>query len=86
MGGIVDKLCIVKSCTTELFNHAPAKLFMNTGTGQFGRPSMGSWVSYGLGSECRDLPAGPVYEFSIYHLLELDDPVQLFPFKAEQIQ
>jgi len=56
VGGIADKLCIVKSCTTELFNHAPAKLFMNTGTGQFGRPSMGAWVTYGLGSECSDLP------------------------------
>ena len=56
VGGIVDKLCIVKSCTTELFNHAPAKLFMNTGTGQFGRPSMGAWITYGLGSECSDLP------------------------------
>ena len=56
VGGIADKLCIVKSCTTELFNHAPAKLFMNTGTGQFGRPSMGAWITYGLGSECSDLP------------------------------
>ncbi|HRE83560.1 MAG TPA: DUF1501 domain-containing protein, partial [Opitutaceae bacterium] len=40
----------------DLFNHAPAKLFMNTGSGQFGRPSMGSWVTYGLGSESHDLP------------------------------
>jgi uncharacterized protein (DUF1501 family) len=56
VGGIVDKLCMVKSCTTDLFNHAPAKLFMNTGTGQFGRPSMGSWVTYGLGNESADLP------------------------------
>ena len=53
---IVDQMCIVKSCSTDLFNHAPAKLFMNSGTGQFGRPSMGAWVTYGLGSECRDLP------------------------------
>ncbi|MBM3956014.1 MAG: DUF1501 domain-containing protein [Planctomycetes bacterium] len=55
-GRIVDRLCIVKSCSTDLFNHAPAKLFMNTGSGQFGRPSMGAWLTYGLGSECRDLP------------------------------
>jgi len=54
--GIVDELCIVKTCKTDLFNHAPAKLFMNTGSGLFGRPSMGSWVTYGLGSECEDLP------------------------------
>jgi hypothetical protein len=54
--GIVDELCIVKTCKTDLFNHAPAKLYMNTGSGQFGRPSMGSWVTYGIGSECDNLP------------------------------
>lgn len=53
---IVDDISIVKSCQATLFNHAPAKLFMNTGSGQFGRPSMGSWVNYGLGSECDNLP------------------------------
>lgn len=53
---IVDELSIVTTCQTELFNHAPAKLFMNTGSGQFGRPSMGAWTTYGLGSECDDLP------------------------------
>jgi len=54
--GIVDEISIVKTCKTDLFNHAPAKLFMNTGSGQFGHPSMGAWVTYGLGSECDDLP------------------------------
>jgi len=53
---IVDEVTFVKSCATDLFNHAPAKLFMNTGSGQFGRPSMGSWVTYGIGSESRNLP------------------------------
>jgi hypothetical protein len=53
---IVDRLTFLKTCSADLFNHAPAKLFMNTGTGQFGRPSMGSWVTYGLGSEATDLP------------------------------
>lgn len=53
---IVDDLSIVTTCKTDLFNHAPAKLFMNTGSGQFGRPSMGAWTTYGLGSECDDLP------------------------------
>jgi hypothetical protein len=53
---IVDDITIMKSCAASLFNHAPAKLFMNTGSGQFGRPSMGSWINYGLGSECNDLP------------------------------
>ena len=54
--GIADDISIVTSCSADLFNHAPAKLFMNTGSGQFGRPSMGAWVTYGLGSESRDLP------------------------------
>lgn len=53
---IVDKLTFIKTCKTDLFNHAPAKLFMNTGSGQFGRPSLGSWLTYGLGSESTDLP------------------------------
>ncbi|MBI5802744.1 MAG: DUF1501 domain-containing protein [Verrucomicrobia bacterium] len=54
--GIVDEISLVTTCKTELFNHAPAKLFMNAGSGLFGRPSMGSWITYGLGSECADLP------------------------------
>ncbi len=54
---IVDDICIVKSMVTDAFNHAPAQLMMSTGTQQFGRPSMGSWVTYALGSESRDLPA-----------------------------
>ena len=53
---IVDDLSIVTTCKTDLFNHAPAKFYMNTGSGLFGRPSMGAWVTYGLGSECEDLP------------------------------
>src|SRR5437879_7843384 len=54
---IVDDVAIVKSMVTDAFNHAPAQLLMNTGTQQFGRPSMGAWVTYGLGSESQDLPA-----------------------------
>jgi hypothetical protein len=53
---IADEIAIVRSCSTSLFNHAPAKLFMNTGSGQFGRPSFGAWVTYGLGSESQNLP------------------------------
>ncbi len=53
---IVDDLAFVKSIHTENFNHAPAKIMMNTGTPIFGRPSMGSWVTYGLGSESQELP------------------------------
>jgi len=55
-GQIVDDITMVKSCATNLFNHAPAKLFMNTGSGIFGRPSMGAWVTYGIGSESNELP------------------------------
>jgi hypothetical protein len=53
---VVDDIAIVKSMATDAFNHAPAQIFMNTGAQQFGRPSFGSWVTYGLGSEARDLP------------------------------
>ena len=53
---IADRLAFVRTCSTDLFNHAPAKLFMNTGTGRFGRPSLGAWVTYGLSSEAEDLP------------------------------
>lgn len=53
---VADDLAIVKSMVTDAFNHAPAQIMMNTGSQQFGRPSMGSWVLYGLGSEARDLP------------------------------
>ncbi len=47
LAGVVDDLTIIRSVATDVFNHAPAKLFANTGTTQFGRPSMGSWVTYG---------------------------------------
>jgi hypothetical protein len=53
---IVDDITVVRSIQTNVFNHAPAKLFMNTGAPQAGRPSMGAWVTYGLGSAARDLP------------------------------
>ena len=57
LAGVVDEIAIVRSCRTDQFNHAPAQIFMNCGFGQPGRPSMGSWVTYGLGSECDQLPA-----------------------------
>jgi len=56
IGSVVDDLCIVRSMTTEAINHDPAHMFMNTGTQIAGRPSMGAWVTYGLGSDARDLP------------------------------
>jgi Protein of unknown function (DUF1501) len=54
---VVDDICFVKSVQTDQFNHAPAQIFFNTGFSQPGRPSLGSWVIYGLGSESQDLPA-----------------------------
>jgi hypothetical protein len=61
LGGVADELCLVKSLTTDHFNHAPAQLFQHTGFERFGRPGIGSWVSYGLGSENRDLPGYVVF-------------------------
>jgi hypothetical protein len=58
---VVDHIAIVKSMVTDAFNHAPGQLLMNTGTMQFGRPSMGAWAAYGLGSESQDLPAFVVF-------------------------
>lgn len=57
LASVVDDLAIIKSCRTTQFNHAPAQIFMNTGFSQPGRPSMGSWITYGLGSETQDLPS-----------------------------
>jgi hypothetical protein len=54
---VVDDVAILKAVHTDQFNHAPAQIFFNSGFGQPGRPSMGSWVVYGLGSETKDLPA-----------------------------
>lgn len=56
LANVVDDLAFVRSMTTDQFNHAPAQIFLNTGSSLPGRPSMGSWVTYGLGSESQDLP------------------------------
>lgn len=61
ISGIVDDIAIVKSMHTDAFNHAPGQILMSTGSQQFGRPSMGSWATYGLGSESQDLPAFVVF-------------------------
>ena len=54
---VVDDLCIIKSMYTEAINHDPALTFFQTGAQVGNRPSMGSWLSYGLGSENKNLPA-----------------------------
>ncbi len=56
IGSVADDICIIRSMFTEQINHDPAHMVMNTGSILSGRPSMGSWVLYGLGSECEDLP------------------------------
>jgi hypothetical protein len=56
LGSVADDICIVKSMTTDAINHDPAHMFMNTGSQIAGRPSMGAWITYGLGSESQDLP------------------------------
>lgn len=53
---VVDEVCFLKAMRTDEFNHAPAQLLLQTGSPRLGRPSMGSWVTYGLGSENADLP------------------------------
>src|SRR5437660_2468065 len=61
LAGVVDDVAIVKSMVTDAFNHAPGQILMNTGAQIFGRPSMGAWVTYGLGSESEDLPGFIVF-------------------------
>ncbi len=56
LASMIDELCIIRSFKTEAINHDPAHTFMNTGTTISGRPSMGAWLQYGLGSEADDLP------------------------------
>lgn len=54
---VADEITLIKSLHSEQFNHAPAQLFFQTGFGRFGRPCLGAWASYGLGTENEDLPA-----------------------------
>lgn len=56
IGSIADDICIIRSMVTEAINHDPAHTFMNTGSAISGRPSMGAWINYGLGSVCDNLP------------------------------
>lgn len=56
LASIVDELAFLKACTTDQFNHAPAQLLVHTGSPRLGRPSLGSWVTYGLGTENENLP------------------------------
>lgn len=57
MAGVIDEFCVIKTMHTEAINHDPALTFIQTGAQQGNRPSMGAWLSYGLGSENKNLPA-----------------------------
>jgi hypothetical protein len=61
LAGVVDDIAIVKSMHTDAFNHAPGQILMSTGAQQLGRPSLGAWTTYGLGTESQDLPAFVVF-------------------------
>ncbi len=61
LGEVADDIAIVKSMHTDAFNHAPAQIMMHTGAQQFGRPSIGAWTLYGLGTESKDLPGFVVF-------------------------
>ena len=56
LASVADDICLVRSMWTDQFNHAPAQLFLHTGSPRLGRPGMGSWLTYGLGSESQNLP------------------------------
>lgn len=88
---VSDELCIVHSLHTDEINHAPAQIFLHTGFGRGGRPSFGSWVTYGLGSENQDLPAYVVLQSgtvggagsSMYSSGFLPSVHQGIPFRSE---
>ena len=91
LSSVADELCVVHSLHTEEINHAPAQIFLHTGFGRGGRPSFGSWVTYGLGSECDDLPAYVVLQSgtaggagsSMYSSGFLPSVHQGIPFRSE---
>src|SRR4029077_16798302 len=61
LAGVADEIAIVRSMVTDAFNHAPGQILMSTGSQQFGRPSIGSWITYGLGSESQVVPVFVVF-------------------------
>src|SRR5437879_8126987 len=62
IGSVADDIALISGVSTDNFNHGPAKCFVNTGSTRFGRPSIGAWVTYGIGSESEDLPGFGVLE------------------------
>ncbi len=66
LAGCVDDICLVRSMQTDSFNHHPGELLLNTGSTEFGRPSTGAWLNYGLGSTASDLPGYVVFTAGAY--------------------
>ena len=88
---MADDIAVSHGVSTENFNHGPAKCFINTGSMRFGRPSMGSWVTYGIGSESKDLPGfvvlqsgprGPRGGAALWSSGFLPTPYQGVPFRS----
>jgi hypothetical protein len=79
IGSIADEICVVRSMVTEQINHDPAHAFMNSGSILKGRPSMGSWLLYGLGSETRNLPG---YVVMVSRGAEPDQPISARQWSA----
>ena len=75
---VIDDICVIRSVHTEQFNHSPAQLFMQTGNPLLGYPSMGSWVTYGLGSENENLPGFVVLSSGANDLYISIHPVKKF--------
>lgn len=79
IGSIADDICVVRSMVTEQINHDPAHAFMNSGSILKGRPSMGSWLLYGLGAESQDLPG---YVVMVSRGAEPDQPISARQWSA----
>ncbi|MEY5012816.1 MAG: hypothetical protein RLY69_531, partial [Verrucomicrobiota bacterium] len=79
LGSIADDICVIRSMVTEQINHDPAHAFMNSGSILKGRPSMGSWLLYGLGSETQDLPG---YVVMVSRGAEVDQPISARQWSA----
>jgi hypothetical protein len=79
IGSIADEICVVRSMVTEQINHDPAHAFMNSGSILKGRPSMGSWLLYGLGAESRNLPG---YVVMVSRGAEPDQPISARQWSA----
>lgn len=79
IGAIADDICVVRSMVTEQINHDPAHAFMNSGSILKGRPSMGSWLLYGLGAETQDLPG---YVVMVSRGAEPDQPISARQWSA----